>query len=406
MITLGLVANVDTNGVYVSMPGSRGVLRGPYKSLSTVAAGTTVLVASTDDGEQVVVGPMGGGDGVYSVKSFGAKGDGVTDDTAAVQAAIDACAALTGGVVVLPAGHYVLTDTVTIPDGVTFAGVGKSPTTGSPTYLDFSSLTGTTPAIQVDDGSDVTVRDFYLAGRSSGSGSEVLVSGRRICVENLIVNSSTSGYAVDVGGAAGSAIASRVSLVTAVGAAYGFHVSPASTSVTLSECYANANDTAGYQIEGTYCALLSCASDTNGLYGYVLQGANSVGLYSCGAEGNGRSGWVLVSSSQVTLVSCRGVGNNTDGSGVIPSFAGVNDSSDKVTFIGCTDTSPTSGTVTSVHCFSGSSGQVTTINCEWDSAVHASVGIPDVTGSRGGNAALASLLTSLESIGLITDSSS
>ena len=55
-ITLGLVEAVDDNGVYVTMPGSRGVLRGPYKALATVVAGDTVLVASTDDGEQVVVG--------------------------------------------------------------------------------------------------------------------------------------------------------------------------------------------------------------------------------------------------------------------------------------------------------------------------------------------------------------
>ena len=103
MITLGLVDSVDDNGVYVTMPGSKGVLRGPYKSLSTVAAGTTVLVASTDDGEQVVVGPAGGGDAV-SVKAFGAKGDGVTDDTAAIQAALDASDA-----VVFPPGVYSVT---------------------------------------------------------------------------------------------------------------------------------------------------------------------------------------------------------------------------------------------------------------------------------------------------------
>ena len=40
----------------------------------------------------------------YSVLTFGAVGDGRTNDTAAIQAAIDACAE-TGGRVVLPAGH-------------------------------------------------------------------------------------------------------------------------------------------------------------------------------------------------------------------------------------------------------------------------------------------------------------
>ncbi len=115
-ITLGLVEAIDSNGVYVSMPGSRGVLRGPYESLSTVAVGNTALIASTDDGEQVVAGVVGDGDGV-SVKGFGAVGDGVTDDTAAIRAALEAANALRsvglggniyrpGATVVIPPGKY------------------------------------------------------------------------------------------------------------------------------------------------------------------------------------------------------------------------------------------------------------------------------------------------------------
>jgi polygalacturonase len=45
--------------------------------------------------------------GVYNVRHFGAKGDGAALDTAAVQAAIDACAR-DGGVVVVPAGDFVI----------------------------------------------------------------------------------------------------------------------------------------------------------------------------------------------------------------------------------------------------------------------------------------------------------
>lgn len=56
---------------------------------------------------------------IYNVKGFGAKGDGVTDDTAAIQAAINATSK--GGIVFLPPGTYLISSTLVIGDGTTTA---------------------------------------------------------------------------------------------------------------------------------------------------------------------------------------------------------------------------------------------------------------------------------------------
>ena len=51
----------------------------------------------------------GGDSGQYNVKAYGAVGDGVTDDTLSIQAAIDACYAGGGGTVLIPEGTYNVT---------------------------------------------------------------------------------------------------------------------------------------------------------------------------------------------------------------------------------------------------------------------------------------------------------
>jgi hypothetical protein len=55
---------------------------------------------------------------IYNVRDFGAKGDGATLDTSAIQAAIDACNKDHGGIVLVPAGMFVI-GTVELKSNVT-----------------------------------------------------------------------------------------------------------------------------------------------------------------------------------------------------------------------------------------------------------------------------------------------
>ena len=100
-----------------------------------------------------------------SVKDFGAVGDGVADDTAAIQDAIDAMNTANGGAIYIPAGEYLITDYITLYSDVTLFGEGKA----SKIHLVNSSrsdafrATGTQPSPV----NRITMRDFMLYGDTS-----------------------------------------------------------------------------------------------------------------------------------------------------------------------------------------------------------------------------------------------
>src|SRR5579863_247393 len=75
---------------------------------------------------------------VFDVTSYGAKGDGQTNDTAAVQKAIDACTQAGGGVVYLPPGNF-LTGTIFLKNNVTLHLSPGATLWGSRNIADYST---------------------------------------------------------------------------------------------------------------------------------------------------------------------------------------------------------------------------------------------------------------------------
>ena len=75
-----------------------------------------------------------------SVNAFGAKGDGATDDTGAIQSAISAAASAGGGSVVFNVARYFTTGTFVVPTGVVLCGAIEGP---------FDITSGANPATTV-----------------------------------------------------------------------------------------------------------------------------------------------------------------------------------------------------------------------------------------------------------------
>lgn len=71
------------------------------------------LIPSTEFGNPLTASLTDKGGQVFNVMAYGAKGDGVTDDTAAIQAAINACGVAGRGLVYFPPGSYIISSTLT-----------------------------------------------------------------------------------------------------------------------------------------------------------------------------------------------------------------------------------------------------------------------------------------------------
>ncbi|MEF3311871.1 glycosyl hydrolase family 28-related protein [Paenibacillus sp. GYB004] len=119
LTTLGAAgAAIVSGGVLHQMNGSSSVTAAVYGSEETDADTVAYRYASGQPARTVGVKLRES----VSVKDFGAAGDGVTDDTAAFQAA--AGSLVKGGILTIPPGTYLISDTVQFAQGAIIQGAG------------------------------------------------------------------------------------------------------------------------------------------------------------------------------------------------------------------------------------------------------------------------------------------
>lgn len=298
-----------------------------------------------------------------SVKDFGAMGDGVTDDTAAIQAAIDFVYAAGGGTVLVPTGVYLINAPLSIISAVSLIGKGQRSSIIRKTTNTVASGSATarggavTDSFSVDSiielrhgnnsySNYILISEITLEKSSYAASSYGVYAPRADHIElrNVyIANCQTGYYTFDTW-------MSEFTNVYVYGAVTSFQWANDSTgfgtgtSCTFTRCWSRNENTVsnpafGFNIFGlTYSAFINCAVEKlvplgGGLaHAFFFLTCNGITLTSCGTEASASSAIYALSSvlmvnghrtfqmsgntsgtlstifadaSQITLSSCR-----------------------------------------------------------------------------------------------------
>ena len=242
---------------------------------------------------------------VYNVKDHGAIGNGVADDTAALQAAIDA-QPVSGGVIFLPNGTYKITSALNLRSNITIYGEGTQATKIKQTSTTANGLRGI-------DTHYFKIRDLSLIGPGSGTGTGILITKsvdpdiHYHDYDNIEVN-DWGVHGIDIANLIVSTL-HRVLVVNNSQIGIYIHGTGAipGTSVNFDGCYAILNDI-GYQIEVmSYVVFTGSAADKNRI-GYKLKDIYGSTLTSAGAELN-TTDFDIDGGRAISIVGCFSYSN-------------------------------------------------------------------------------------------------